>query len=32
MSYVQPGLAVASYYLLFIILLLVRPTGILGKK
>jgi len=27
----QPGLAVAAYYLLFIILLLVKPTGILGK-
>ena len=32
MSYWQPGLAVAAYYLLFIILLLVRPAGILGKK
>ena len=32
MSYVQPGLAVAAYYMLFIILLLVRPAGILGKK
>ena len=32
MSYWQPGLAVAAYYMLFIILLLVRPTGILGKK
>jgi branched-chain amino acid transport system permease protein len=30
-TYWQPGLAVAAYYLLFIILLLVRPTGILGK-
>ncbi len=32
MSYVQPGLAVAAYYMLFIVLLLVRPTGIFGKK
>ncbi|GAI19798.1 unnamed protein product [marine sediment metagenome] len=32
MSYYQPGLAVAAYYMLFIILLLVRPAGILGKK
>jgi branched-chain amino acid transport system permease protein len=30
-SYWQPGLAVASYYVIFIILLLVRPTGIMGK-
>lgn len=27
----QPGLTLASYYVIFIILLLVRPTGILGK-
>jgi len=29
--YLQPGLALASYYLIFIVLLLVKPTGILGK-
>ena len=27
----QPGLAVAAYYVLFMLLLIVRPTGILGK-
>jgi branched-chain amino acid transport system permease protein len=27
----QPGLAMAAYYLLFMLLLLVRPTGIMGK-
>jgi branched-chain amino acid transport system permease protein len=27
----QPGLALAAYYVLFIILLLVRPKGILGR-
>jgi branched-chain amino acid transport system permease protein len=27
----QPGLAVASYYVIFIILLLVRPKGIMGR-
>jgi branched-chain amino acid transport system permease protein len=30
-TYYQPGLALAAYYIIFIILLLVRPTGILGK-
>ena len=30
-SYWQPGLTVASYYVIFIILLLVRPKGIMGK-
>lgn len=29
-AYWQPGLAVASYYVIFIILLLVRPKGIMG--
>lgn len=29
--YLQPGLALVSYYVIFIILLLVKPTGILGK-
>jgi branched-chain amino acid transport system permease protein len=27
----QPSLAIAAYYVLFMLLLLVRPTGILGK-
>jgi branched-chain amino acid transport system permease protein len=30
-SYWQPGLSVASYYVIFIILLLVRPKGLMGK-
>jgi branched-chain amino acid transport system permease protein len=30
-AYIEPGLALAAYYLLFMLLLLVRPTGILGK-
>jgi branched-chain amino acid transport system permease protein len=30
-SYFDPGLSMAAYYLIFIVLLLVRPTGILGK-
>ncbi|MHB8105132.1 MAG: branched-chain amino acid ABC transporter permease [Dehalococcoidales bacterium] len=30
-SYWQPGLATASYYVIFIVLLLVRPKGIMGK-
>ncbi|HJX03038.1 MAG TPA: branched-chain amino acid ABC transporter permease [Dehalococcoidia bacterium] len=29
--YFQPGLALAAYYVIFIILLLVRPKGILGR-
>ncbi len=29
--FLQPGLALVAYYVIFIILLLVRPTGILGK-
>jgi branched-chain amino acid transport system permease protein len=28
---VEPGLALVAYYVLFMLLLLVRPTGILGK-
>lgn len=31
-TYIQPGLTMAAYYLLFMLLLLVRPAGILGKK
>lgn len=30
-SYIQPGLSLVAYYLIFLLLLLVRPTGILGK-
>lgn len=30
-SYWQPGLTVASYYVIFIILMLLRPKGIMGK-
>jgi len=30
-SYFQPGLALAAYYAIFILLLLIRPTGIMGK-
>jgi len=30
-TYWEPGLAVASYYVIFILLLLLRPKGILGK-
>jgi len=30
-SYWQPALSLAAYYLLFIVLLLAKPTGILGK-
>lgn len=30
-TYIEPGLALVSYYVIFIVLLLVRPTGILGK-
>jgi branched-chain amino acid transport system permease protein len=30
-TYFQPGLALVAYYVVFIILLLVRPTGIMGR-
>jgi branched-chain amino acid transport system permease protein len=30
-SYIQPGLSLVAYYLIFLLLLSVRPTGILGK-
>ena len=30
-AYWQPGLSVASYYVIFIILLLIRPKGIMGR-
>ena len=28
---IEPGLSLAAYYVIFMLLLLVRPTGILGK-
>ncbi len=31
-TYFEPGLALAAYYAIFILLLLVRPTGIMGKS
>jgi len=31
-TYVEPSLSLAAYYFIFILLLLVRPTGIMGKK
>jgi branched-chain amino acid transport system permease protein len=30
-TYIEPGLSLAAYYVLFMLLLLVRPKGILGK-
>jgi branched-chain amino acid transport system permease protein len=30
-TYLQPGLALAAYYVLFMLLLLLRPTGLMGK-
>jgi branched-chain amino acid transport system permease protein len=30
-TYIDPGLSLVAYYLIFILLLLVRPTGIMGK-
>lgn len=30
-TYYEPGLALAAYYVIFIVLLLVRPKGIMGK-
>ncbi len=30
-TYLQPGLALAAYYVLFMLLLLVRPTGLMGR-
>jgi len=30
-TYVEPGLSLVAYYVIFMFLLLVRPTGILGK-
>ena len=29
--YIHPGLALIAYYMIFLLLLLIRPTGILGK-
>jgi branched-chain amino acid transport system permease protein len=30
-TYTEPGLSLVAYYVIFMLLLLVRPTGILGK-
>ena len=30
-TYIDPGLSLIAYYLIFILLLLVRPTGIMGR-
>lgn len=30
-TYIEPGLSLVAYYLLFMLLLLVRPSGILGR-
>jgi branched-chain amino acid transport system permease protein len=30
-TYIQPGLSLPAYYILFMLLLLLKPTGILGK-
>jgi branched-chain amino acid transport system permease protein len=30
-SYIQPGLSLVAYYVIFMLLLLAKPTGILGK-
>ncbi len=30
-TYIEPGLALVAYYVIFVVLLLARPTGILGK-
>ena len=30
-TYIEPGLAMVAYYAIFIVLLLAKPTGILGK-
>jgi branched-chain amino acid transport system permease protein len=30
-TFIEPGLSLAAYYVIFMVLLLVKPTGILGK-
>lgn len=30
-TYLEPGLSLAAYYVIFMLLLLIRPTGILGR-
>ena len=30
-GYIQPGLSLVAFYVIFMLILLVRPTGILGK-
>ncbi|MEM4546604.1 MAG: branched-chain amino acid ABC transporter permease [Nitrososphaerota archaeon] len=32
MTYIEPGLTLVAYYVLFMILLLVKPTGLMGKS
>lgn len=32
MTYIEPGLTLVAYYVLFMVLLLVRPTGLLGRR
>ena len=31
-SHIEPGLSLAAYYLIFMLLLLAKPTGIMGKR
>lgn len=31
-GYIQPGLSLVAYYVIFMLILLVKPTGILGKS
>jgi branched-chain amino acid transport system permease protein len=31
-THIEPGLALAAYYIIFMLLLLLRPTGIMGKS
>ncbi|MBA7678111.1 hypothetical protein ES703_86382 [subsurface metagenome] len=30
-TYIQPGLSLVAYYVIFMVLLVAKPTGILGK-
>jgi branched-chain amino acid transport system permease protein len=30
-THIDPGLSLVAYYLIFVLLLLVRPTGIMGR-
>jgi branched-chain amino acid transport system permease protein len=31
-TYIEPGLSLAAYYVIFMLLLIVRPAGILGRR